>query len=173
MVRAVLKHPDEQVRTAVWTVVPGGEKTLRQLLTELMANNRVVRERVRYQLRGSYSHHYRRMLGPVLGALTFKCNNKSHRPVMDAIDLLARYATADEETEQTKPKKPKATVYAADDAVPIEGVVPRWPPTGYPPLIPGRQVLITRPMRAESRLPPLTIRLPAQERNTLSGNPDS
>lgn len=105
--------------------MPGGEKTLRQLLKELMANNRVVRERVRYQLRGSCSHHYRRMLGPVLGALTFQCNNTTYRPVMDAIELLARYAKADAGTEQTTPKKARATVYAEDDVVPIEGVVPK------------------------------------------------
>jgi len=125
MVKAVLKHPDEQVRTAVWTVVPGGEKTLRQLVKELMASNRVVRERVRYQLRGSYSHHYRRMLGPVLAALRFQCNNTTYRPVMDAIDLLARYAKADAETEQAKPKKPRSGVYAPGEVVPVEGVVPK------------------------------------------------
>lgn len=113
------------MRDAVWSVVPGGEKMLRQLLKELMATNRVVRERVRYQLRGSYSHHYRRMLGPVLAALSLQCNNTTYRPVMDAIDLLARYATADEEAERTKPKKPRPSVYAAGDAVPIEGVVPK------------------------------------------------
>ncbi|MGH3195797.1 MAG: Tn3 family transposase, partial [Streptosporangiaceae bacterium] len=49
-------------------------------------------ERVRYQLRGSYSHHYRRMLAPLLAALEFKCDNAACRPVMDAVGLLARYA---------------------------------------------------------------------------------
>lgn len=32
------------------------------------------------------------MLGPVLAALTFRCNNIHDRPVMNAIDLLGRYA---------------------------------------------------------------------------------
>ena len=40
------------------------------------------------------------------------------------------------------------------------------------PQIPGRQVLITRPMWAGSRLPPPTIRLPVQGGNTMSGSPD-
>jgi hypothetical protein len=82
MVNAVLEHPDEVVREAVWPVVPGGEKTLRKLVKELMAGSREVRERVRYQLRGSYTHYYRRMLGPVLAVLTFQCNNTAYRPVM-------------------------------------------------------------------------------------------
>jgi hypothetical protein len=34
------------------------------------------------------------MLAPLLAALEFKCNNIAYRPVMDAIDLLTRYASA-------------------------------------------------------------------------------
>jgi hypothetical protein len=35
------------------------------------------------------------MLAPLLAALEFRCNNSAYRPVMDAIDLLARYAGTD------------------------------------------------------------------------------
>jgi TnpA family transposase len=115
MVCAALARPDESVREVVYPVVPGGEKTLRNLVRELMASNRVIRERVRYQLRGSYTHYYRRMLGPVLAALTFRCNNTHYRPMMNAIDLLGRYAEVET----------KVGVYAAQDTVPIEGVVPK------------------------------------------------
>ncbi len=62
MVNAALSKPDETVRQVVFPAVPGGEKTLRALAKELMATERVVAERVRYQLRGSYSHYYRRCL---------------------------------------------------------------------------------------------------------------
>ncbi len=65
------------------------------LARELKATERAVAERVRYQLRGSYSHYYRRMLAPLLAALEFRCNNSAYRPVMDAIGLLARYAGTD------------------------------------------------------------------------------
>lgn len=91
----MLEHPDEVVREAVWPAVPGGEATLRKLVKELMAGSPVIRERVRYQLRGSYTHYYRRMLGPVLAALRFKCNNTAYRPVMDAVELLASYAAVE------------------------------------------------------------------------------
>jgi hypothetical protein len=74
-----------------------------------------VAERVRYQLRGSYSHYYRRMLAPLLAALEFRCNNSAYRPVMDAIDLLARYAGADSDQK----------LYAAAEKVPVDGVVPK------------------------------------------------
>jgi hypothetical protein len=66
MVDAALARPDDTVREAVYPVVPGGAKTLMALAKELRATERAVAERVRYQLRGSYSHYYRRMLAPLL-----------------------------------------------------------------------------------------------------------
>jgi TnpA family transposase len=101
VVTAALDKPDGTVREVVYPVVPGGEKTLR--------------ERVRYQLRGSYSHHYRRMLAPLLATLRFRCNNRDYRPVMDAIELLARYTDADRAQR----------FYAPAERVPVAGVVPK------------------------------------------------
>ncbi len=68
MVDAALERPDDTVREALYPVVPGGAKTLKALARELKATERAVAERVRYQLRGSYSHYYRRMLSPLLAA---------------------------------------------------------------------------------------------------------
>ena len=115
LVDAALEHPDETVRDAVYPVVPGGVTTLAALARELKATERAVAERVRYQLRGSYSRYYRRMLAPLLVALEFRCNNSAYRPVMDAIDLLARYA--DTSSDQKR--------YAASEKVPVDGVVPK------------------------------------------------
>ena len=115
MVDAALEHPDDTVREAVYPVVPGGVKTLSALARELKATERAVAERVRYQLRGSYSHYYRRMLAPLLAALEFRCNNSAYRPVTDAIDLLARYAGTDSDQKH----------YAAGEKVPVDGVVPK------------------------------------------------
>jgi len=103
------------VREALYPVVPGGVKTLSALARELKATERAVAERVRYQLRGSYSHYYRRMLAPLLAALEFRCNNSAYRPVMDAIGLLARYAGTDSDHK----------LYAAGEKVPVDGVVPK------------------------------------------------
>jgi hypothetical protein len=115
MVDAALEHPDETVREALYPAVPGGVKTLSALARELKATERAVAEKVRYQLRGSYSHYYRRVLAPLLAALEFGCNNSAYRPVMDAVDLLARYAGTGSDQK----------LYAAGETVPIEGVVPK------------------------------------------------
>ncbi|WP_435825582.1 Tn3 family transposase [Nocardiopsis alba] len=115
MVDASLAEPGGTVSEVIFGAVPGGERTLRRLARELMATEKAMAERVRYQLRGSYSHHYRRMLSPLLAALSFRCNNTSYRPVMEAIELLGRYTDVDR-TEK---------FYGTVERVPIEGVVPK------------------------------------------------
>jgi len=109
---AAVEHPDDTVREAVYPVV--GEKTLRELVAEAKANESVFRAQVRTVLTSSYTQHYRRMLPVLLGALEFKCNNTAYRPVMDAVDLLARYA----------PVSNRIKHFAHADRVPIQGVVP-------------------------------------------------
>ncbi|UKA64943.1 hypothetical protein [Arthrobacter sp. FW306-04-A] len=105
--------PDETVRKAVFPVV--SEKTLRQLVQEAKANERVFQGKVRTVLRGSYSNHYRRMLPALLSVLRFRCHNTAFRPIMDAIALLKRYADAGS----------KSQFFAPTDPVPVAGVVPR------------------------------------------------
>ena len=74
--------------------------------------------KVRTVLRGSYSHHYRRLLPELLAALGFRCNNTTHRPVMDAVELLQRYKDI--------PVSDR-THYSRADRVPLAGVVPaQW-----------------------------------------------
>jgi hypothetical protein len=109
---AAVDQPDETVRRALFPVV--GEGTLRDLIREAEANERAFRAQVRTVLRGSYSGHYRRMLGPLLAALEFRSNNAAYRPVIDAVDLLARYAHVDG----------KRRFYGPEARVPIAGVVP-------------------------------------------------
>jgi TnpA family transposase len=112
LAQAAVDHPDDTVRTALFPVV--GEGTLRDLVREAKANKRAFEARVRTVLHSSYTHHYRRMLAPLLAALSFRCNNTAYRPVMDALDLLARYAGVDG----------KQRFYGSADQPPIEGVVP-------------------------------------------------
>ena len=108
-----LKRPDDKVRDVVFPLV--GERRLQDLVKEAKANERAFQAQVRTVLRGSYTNHYRRMMPSMLAALTFRSNNSAHRPVLDALDLLGRYA----ETGS------KARFYDVGDHVPIDGVVPR------------------------------------------------
>ncbi|MFD6038450.1 Tn3 family transposase [Streptomyces griseoincarnatus] len=108
---AAVDKPDEVVRRALFPVV--GEKTLRELVAEAKANEKVFKAKVRTTLRSSYSSYYRQMLPPLLNTLGFPCNNTAYRPVMDALALLARYADVEGKTR----------FYDAGDAVAMDGVV--------------------------------------------------
>jgi TnpA family transposase len=90
------------------------EGTLRDLVKEAKVNEAAFKTRVRTALRSSYSSHYRRMLPRLLGALQFRSNNVAHRPVIDALDLLSRYAD----------RAGTVRLYADGDTVPLAGVVP-------------------------------------------------
>ncbi|MGH3546741.1 MAG: Tn3 family transposase [Pseudonocardiaceae bacterium] len=111
---AAVERPDETVRKVIYPAV--GEATLRELAKEAKAEKAVYNSKVRTVLRGSYSHHYRRLLPDLLAALEFRCNNTEHRPVMDAVELLARYKDID---VSDRPH------YSRADRVPLDGVVPR------------------------------------------------
>ncbi len=45
-------------------------------------------------LRASYTNHYRVGLIKLLDVLGFRSNNTTHRPVLDALELIRRYANA-------------------------------------------------------------------------------
>lgn len=108
---AAVDKPDEVVRRALFPVV--GEKTLRELVAEAKANEKVFKAKVRTTLRSSYSSYYRQMLPPLLNTLGFRCDNTAYRPVMDALALLAKYAGVDGKTR----------FYDTADVVPMDGVV--------------------------------------------------
>ena len=110
---AAVEHPEDRVRDALYPVV--SEATLRDLVREAKANDRAFAQRVRTVLRSSYSSYYRKMLPRLLRALEFRCDNTAYRPVMDALELLARYAD----------HPAREHVYPVAERVPIDGVVPR------------------------------------------------
>ena len=78
----------------VYPAVAGGEQTLRELVHEYKTKGPVYRRTVQTTLKASYTNHYRRGLIELLDVLEFRSNNATHRPVLDALDLIGRYADA-------------------------------------------------------------------------------
>lgn len=91
---AALDAPDESVRQVVFPAVSGGEQTLRELVHEYKTKGPVYRRTVQATLKASYSNHYRRGLIELLEVLEFRSSNTTHRPVLDALDLVARHGGA-------------------------------------------------------------------------------
>jgi hypothetical protein len=109
LAEAALDHPDGIVREVVFPVV--GEQTLRDLVQEAKATGPTYRITLRTVIRNSYKGHYRRMVPQILRTLDFRSNNRRHRPVIQALDLLKRYADT------------RLHTYPAEEEVPIDGVV--------------------------------------------------
>lgn len=87
------------------------EETLRNLVKEWKATGPTYKTTLRTVIRNSYKGHYRRMVPKLLEILDFRSNNDHHRPVIQALNLIKRYA----ETQlQTFPVK---------EDVPLDGVV--------------------------------------------------
>ena len=106
---ASLAEPDGRVRDVVFPVA--GEQTLRDLVREKKATGPSYHTSLRTVIRNSYRGHYRRAVPELLDTLEFRSNNALHRPVIDALDLVRRYA------------RTKLHVLPKDEKVPLDGVV--------------------------------------------------
>src|SRR5512135_2361547 len=88
---ASVSRPHGLVKEVVFPAV-GGEQTLLDLVAEYKSSGPTYRRTVQTKLKASYSHHYRRGRVRLLQVLEFRSNNAAHRPVLDALELVARYA---------------------------------------------------------------------------------
>ncbi len=112
---AALDAPDDLVRSVVFPAVTGGEQTLRELVHEYKTKGPVYRRTVQTTLKASYTNHYRRGLIELLDVLEFGSSNATHRPVLDALELVARH------------KDGRFTFYPAGEHVPDhKGVTGDW-----------------------------------------------
>ncbi|MFF3123686.1 Tn3 family transposase [Streptomyces sp. NPDC057908] len=94
LAEASLGAPEGTVRQVVFPAVSGGEATLRELVHEFKTRGPVYRRTVQTTLKVSYTNHYRRGLIRLLDVLEFRSSNDTHRPVIEALALVARYANA-------------------------------------------------------------------------------
>lgn len=85
---AALGAPDDPVRQVVFPAVSGGEQTPRELVHEYKTKGPVYRRTVQNTLKASYTRHFRRGLIELLDVLEFRSNNTTHRPVLDALEVV-------------------------------------------------------------------------------------
>ena len=115
---ASLARPSDAVREVVFPAVRGGEQTLRELVHEYKTKGPVYRRTVQTTLKASYTNHYRKGLIDLLGVLEFRSTNTAHQPVIQALELIARYARAGNLTYypagETVPEHPGTTGEWAD-----------------------------------------------------------
>ena len=105
-----LAHPEQTIEAAIFPQV--SRERLTAIVQDLKANESTYRGQVQKVMRGSYRHHYRRMVPAIMGVLDFHSNNVIYQPLIEALKLLKRYA------------KSEQVHYPIDEVVPLEGVVP-------------------------------------------------
>jgi TnpA family transposase len=106
---AALAEPNGVIENVIYPVV--SPKTLRDLVAEYKANGIAYRQRVHTVVRNSFAYHYCRMIPQLLEVLEFRSNNDIHRPVIEALELLKKYAHS------------KSRYYNSTEEIPIDGVL--------------------------------------------------
>lgn len=89
---ATVDAGDQLVRDTVYPVA--SPAVLRDLVTEFKTSGPTYRRTVKATLRSSYTNHYRAGLIKLLTVLEFRSHNTMHRPVLDALAVIAKFSTA-------------------------------------------------------------------------------
>lgn len=108
LANAALGNPDGVIRDVLFGVVD--EETLAAIILEYGVQGPGYVRELQKIIRQSWSSHYRRMLFPILQALTFRSNNAHHRPVIEALAYI--------KNSQGTRQRPIPL-----DAVPFKGIV--------------------------------------------------
>ncbi|RAM49937.1 MAG: Tn3 family transposase [Hapalosiphonaceae cyanobacterium JJU2] len=104
-----LANPDGIVKDVVYPVV--GQQTLIDLVKEFKSTGNAYRQKVYKVMRSSYSSYYRRMVPKILDVLEFRSNNDVHRPVIQALELIKKYADSNQR------------YYDASEEIPTDGIL--------------------------------------------------
>ena len=104
-----LDHPESTVKEVIYPIA--NEGTLRDLVREFKATGPAYRQQLHTVMRSAYRSHYRAMLIRLLNTLEFRSNNDLHRPVLDALALVNKYAGS------------RLQMYPREEDIPMEGIV--------------------------------------------------
>ncbi len=93
------------------------QKTLQNLAKELKHRGHWYEQTVKIKMRSLYSHYHRRILLPILRALTLHAQHSDYQPMIDAVDFILDHSS------DTKKRIPFT------DQVPLDGVIKNpWRP---------------------------------------------
>jgi TnpA family transposase len=104
-----IAEPNGVIEQVIFPVV--SLKTLKDLVAEYKGTGLAYKRRVHDVMRASFANHYRRMIPQLLEVLEFRSNNDLHRPVIEALELLKKYAHS------------KARSYDSSEEIPIDGIL--------------------------------------------------
>jgi TnpA family transposase len=110
LAETMLENPDGIISEVLYPVI--GETRLRALVEEAKTTG-VYQQSIQMRITGSYNHHYRQILPPLLEALHFRSNNAQYQPLIDALKIVETYMLR------------KNAYYPKKVVVPLEDVIPK------------------------------------------------
>ena len=108
LVQAMQAHPNGIIKDVLYPIV--GTERLEALVAEARQQG-AYHQSVQTRISGSYTHHYRQILPHLLGVLNFRSNNEQHKPLIEALVVVAAYL------------EEKDAFYPVEQEVPIEDVI--------------------------------------------------
>lgn len=108
LAQAMQAHPDGVIKDVLYPIV--GTERLDALVEEARQQG-PYHQSVQTKISGSYTHHYRQILPPLLSVLTFRSNNEQHKPLIEALDIVAAYLEV------------KEAFYPLEQEVPLDDVI--------------------------------------------------
>ncbi len=109
LLKATVDHPEGVIQDTLFPIVSAS--TIRDIIQEMTKNNGEYKQKIYTRMHTSYRGHYRQAFTEILINLTFRSNNQSHQPVIEAIQLIREY------------KESGQRYFAAKDDIPIDGVI--------------------------------------------------
>jgi TnpA family transposase len=109
LAEVALGNPDGVIKEVIYPVV--SEEKLRDLVKEFKSTGPAYRKQVQNVMRNSWRSHYRRLLPRMLATLEFRSSNEAHKVIIDALQLLKKYANS------------KTRAYPLEENVPINGII--------------------------------------------------
>ena len=104
-----LNQPDGIIKEVLYPTI--SEQTMKDIIKEFKFTGNRYRSRIYNFMRASYNHHYRRMVPEILDNLEFRSNNEVYQPVIQALQVLRKYAHT------------KLRYYPKEEIVSIDGVI--------------------------------------------------
>ncbi len=90
MARVATETPEKTIRDAIFPKV--SEEMLQRIVQEFESDGDDEYEVAKIKtMHRKYSYHYRQMLKPILGNITFKANNPAYGPLLEGIALICQY----------------------------------------------------------------------------------
>ncbi|WP_305927772.1 Tn3 family transposase [Bacillus mycoides] len=113
LLEATVENPNGVIQDILYPIV--NSETIQDIIKEMKRTKQEYKKKIYMKMHSSYRGHYRNAFFAILTNLTFRSNNPSHQPIIEAIQFICDH------------EKSGQRYFLVKDEVPIDGVIqPKW-----------------------------------------------